>query len=168
MERPKVTRGTRRRSRTRGSHVALFLLVSVLATALLVDRFSGARSAKRPEIVPEGSVSAAGDAAVRDAFRSQRSGVFLEVAGVVERVLPDDLRGNRHQRFILRLASGHTLLISHNIDLAPRVPLSTGDTLQLRGEYRWNAEGGVMHWTHRDLLGKGAGGWIRHREALYR
>src|SRR5690606_18291591 len=42
--------------------------------------------------------------------------------GVVVRTLPDDNDGSRHQRFILELPSGQTILIAHNIDLAPRIP----------------------------------------------
>ena len=83
--------------------------------------------------------------------------------GTVIRVLPDDTRGERHQRFILRLASGNTLLVAHNIDIAPRVePLRIGDVVEYHGEYAWNAQGGVVHWTHRDPSGRHEGGWLRH------
>ncbi|QOY51204.1 DUF3465 domain-containing protein [Candidatus Sulfurimonas baltica] len=41
-------------------------------------------------------------------------------SGDVIRVLSDDNTGSRHQRFIIRLSSGQTLLIAHNIDLAPK------------------------------------------------
>jgi Protein of unknown function (DUF3465). len=50
--------------------------------------------------------------------------------------LPDDEQGSRHQRFILRLASGRTLLVAHNIDLAPRIDgLQVGDQVAFSGEY---------------------------------
>ncbi|MBM4117331.1 DUF3465 domain-containing protein [bacterium] len=35
-----------------------------------------------------------------------------------------------------------------------------GDALSARGEYEWNPEGGVLHWTHRDPEGRRPGGWI--------
>ena len=61
-------------------------------------------------------------------------------AGIVSRVLADDDNGSRHQRFILRLPSGQTLLMAHNIDLAPRIAnLREGDTVEFSGEYVWNA-----------------------------
>lgn len=83
--------------------------------------------------------------------------------GTVTRILPDDTKGDRHQRFILRLASGQTLLVAHNIDIAPRVsPLEVGDTVEYRGEYAWNDKGGVVHWTHHDPSGRHRAGWLRH------
>lgn len=102
-------------------------------------------------------------------FREQRSGVMVELAGEVSRVLADDLDGSRHQRFIVRVASGHTVLVSHNIDLAPRVEsLDQGDDIAVRGQYEWNDRGGVVHWTHHDPDGRRPGGWIRHGAETYR
>ena len=115
----------------------------------------------------DSAVSRSGDELVLDLFREQRSGVMVEVSGRVETLLPDDREGSAHQRFILRLAEGHTLLVSHNIDLAPRVPLARGDELELRGQYEWNQRGGVVHWTHHDPQGRREGGFIRHRGELY-
>ena len=84
-------------------------------------------------------------------------------SGTVIRVLPDDVNGDRHQRFILRLASGRTLLVAHNIDIAPRVsPLRVGDIVEYQGEYAWNDKGGVVHWTHHDPAGHHPAGWLRH------
>ncbi|MCH9650028.1 MAG: DUF3465 domain-containing protein [Deltaproteobacteria bacterium] len=109
-----------------------------------------------------------GDQAILDAFREHRSGVVVEASGIVSRKLPDDLEGSRHQKFILRLADGHTVLVSHNIDLSERVPIATGDTVELRGQYEWSDRGGVIHWTHHDPQGHRPGGWILHRERVYR
>lgn len=105
---------------------------------------------------------ATGDAALAGAFEDRASGVQVEGAGRVVRLLPDDVEGARHQRFVLRLASGQTLLIAHNIDVAPRLEgLSAGVAVAFRGEYEWNAQGGVVHWTHRDPSGEHPGGWLR-------
>ena len=108
------------------------------------------------------------DAAIVEAYNNDRSGFMVETSGVVERTLPDDNEGSRHQRFIVSLDNGHTLLISHNIDLADRVPLDVGDTVQFRGQYEWNERGGVVHWTHHDPGGRRDGGWIRHDGSTYR
>ncbi len=103
-------------------------------------------------------------AAIADAFRTQRSDLQVQGLGVVDRVLADDNDGSRHQRFILRLASRQTILVAHNIDLAPRLAgLQRGDTVRFFGEYEWNANGGVIHWTHHDPDRRHVGGWLEHR-----
>jgi hypothetical protein len=103
-----------------------------------------------------------------EAFQGRRSGVMVEGVGKVTRILADDREGSRHQRFILLLESGQTLLVSHNIDLAERVPIRPGDRLELRGQYEWNDRGGVVHWTHHDPEGRRNGGWIRLGDREYR
>jgi hypothetical protein len=97
-----------------------------------------------------------------------RAGQQVSGSGTVERVLADDNDGSRHQRFILRLSSGRTLLVAHNIDLAPRVSsLSVGDTVSFYGEYEPNDRGGVIHWTHHDPQGRHVGGWLEHKGQRY-
>lgn len=82
--------------------------------------------------------------------------------GVVVRVLSDDNEGSRHQRFILELSSGQTILVAHNIDLAPRIPsIAPGETVAFNGEYEWNEKGGVVHWTHHDPNGRHEDGWLK-------
>lgn len=108
------------------------------------------------------------DAAFDDAFANRSSNQQLEGQGTVVKLLADDNDGSRHQRFIVRLGSGRTLLVAHNIDLAKRIDtLRVGDTVAFYGEYEWNAKGGVMHWTHHDPQGRHPGGWIRHNGLTY-
>ena len=103
-----------------------------------------------------------GDAALATAFRDHKSGVEVEGAGSVVRLLSDDVEGGRHQRFILELPSGQTVLVAHNIDVAPRLDgLEVGDEVAFRGVYEWNAQGGVVHWTHHDPSGDHPAGWLR-------
>ncbi len=105
---------------------------------------------------------------VEAAYAAKRSGVWVEINGRIKRMLPDDNEGSRHQRFILELDSGHTVLVAHNIDLAKRVPVYTDDRIDLRGRFEWNDRGGVIHWTHHDPDGSGPEGWIRAHGKLYR
>ena len=101
--------------------------------------------------------------------RSERlSDVWIETSGRVKKLLPDDTKGDRHQRILLDVSQGETLLVVHNIDQAERVPAKPGDVLEVRGEYVWNEKGGLVHWTHDDDSGRRAGGWIRHEGRLYR
>ena len=86
------------------------------------------------------------DSALTSAYTNRKSDVQVTGSGVVIKNLADDTSASRHQKFILRLASGQTLLIAHNIDLAPRInSLRKGDTVKFYGEYEWNAKGGVVH-----------------------
>ena len=107
--------------------------------------------------------------AIAEAFRSHASNVQVSGVGVVKRLLPDDNDGSRHQRFILELSDGQTVLISHNIDLAARLgSLDRGDTVAFFGEYEWNANGGVIHWTHHDPARQHVDGWLKHDGRLVR
>lgn len=99
---------------------------------------------------------------IRRAFENRQSDVQVQASGTIERVLTDDQDGSRHQRFIVKLPHGQTVLIAHNIDLAPRVaPLAVGDRVEFFGEYEWNDQGGVIHWTHHDPAGKHVAGWVK-------
>ena len=105
---------------------------------------------------------------LQSVIAARRSDTQVQGSGTVTRVLSDDNDGSRHQRFILRLASGESLLIAHNIDLAPRVTgLNVGDTVSFHGEYEWNDRGGVIHWTHDDPRGSHIGGWLEHNGRRY-
>jgi hypothetical protein len=97
-----------------------------------------------------------------------RSGSQINGSGIVVRVLSDDNDGSRHQRFILEVSTGRTVLIAHNIDLAPRVrSLSEGDTVSFFGQYESNDRGGVIHWTHKDPQGRHVDGWLEHDGQRY-
>ena len=114
------------------------------------------------------SVTKSSTGLVERAFKQRLSNLQVTVDGSVIKLLPDDRDGSRHQRFILRLDSGLTLLVAHNIDLAPRVDgLAKDDSLSIHGEYEWSEKGGVIHWTHHDPRGNHPDGWIRHQGRLY-
>jgi hypothetical protein len=108
------------------------------------------------------------DNAIQSAYNNQQSDIQVRGEGVVTKILPDDHEGSRHQRFILRLSHGQTLLVAHNIDLAPRIKrLNKGETVRFFGEYEWNSKGGVLHWTHHDPAGRHIGGWLKHDGQTY-
>jgi hypothetical protein len=102
------------------------------------------------------------------AYQNRVSDVQVRGEGVVNRILSDDNQGSRHQRFIVRLGSGHTVLIQHNIDLAPRIAdIKEGDAVSFFGEYIWNEQGGLIHWTHHDPAARHVGGWVKHNDTTY-
>ncbi len=102
------------------------------------------------------------------AYENKESGFFVSAHGFVGRILSDDINPPRHQRFIVRLTNGQTLLVTHNIDIAPRIDdLKVGDRIDFRGQYEWNEKGGLIHKTHHDPSGRLAGGWIEHSGRRY-
>jgi len=105
---------------------------------------------------------------LENAFKNRESDIQVRGWGTVIKLLSDDNIGSKHQKFILKLSSGQTILVSHNIDLAQRVnTISKGDQVEFYGEYEWNSQGGVIHWTHRDPNGYHIGGWLKHNGRTY-
>jgi len=146
----------------------LWLPIAVAALVVLYQRWDAVRYS--PDVAETASLAASvsDTGAVGEAYANQQSGVQAIGAGTVSRILDDDEVGGRHQRFILRLDSGQTLLIAHNIDLAQRLDsLAVGDAVAFNGVYEWNERGGLIHWTHHDPQGEHEAGWLRHRGRTY-
>jgi Protein of unknown function (DUF3465) len=136
------------------------MLRSFSKSALVVVLFSSLLACARLNPSESGTVE--------QAFANHQSNTRVEGSGGVERILADDTSGLPHQRFILRLASGQTVVIEHNTDVAPRInDLKLGDTVTFAGEYVWNEQGGLVHWTHHDPVNKHADGWLRHNDRVY-
>lgn len=105
---------------------------------------------------------------IRKAYEAKLSNVQVQSIGRVKAVLRDDNEGSRHQKFILALDNGLTVLVAHNIDLAPRIDnLRKGDTVEFFGEYEYSKQGGVMHWTHHDPNRRHQDGWLKHNGKTY-
>lgn len=105
---------------------------------------------------------------IMQAYQQQSSNIQVQGRGVVKTILPDDNDGSRHQKMILKLENGLTILIAHNIDLAPRIEgLKKGDTVEFYGEYEYSQKGGVIHWTHHDPRGKHIDGWLKYQGKIY-
>lgn len=157
--------------------VALLFLLGLMV--LLAQRFdlspdSPLQTANKPSTSPtiqrqlNSDSQLDSDRQLQQAFANRQSDLQIEGHGTVIKLLPDDLKGSRHQRFLLQLSHGQVLLVAHNIDLAPRIAdLKRGDRVSFYGEYEWNAKGGVIHWTHHDPKGRHAAGWLEHRGRRY-
>ena len=101
-------------------------------------------------------------------FAAKISDVQVEDTGVIIKILADDTLGSRHQKFLVKIANGQTLLFAHNIDLAARIAnIKVGDNITFRGEYEYNPKGGIVHWTHQDPQGTHFAGWIKHNGQVY-
>jgi hypothetical protein len=120
------------------------------------------------ELALENNGATADSSRIAAAYLHQLSGIQVGGSGRVIKILADDTKGSRHQKIILKLASGQTLLIAHNIDLAPRLPeVQVGESVAFYGEYEWNKLGGVVHWTHHDPAGRHISGWLEYRGRRY-
>lgn len=106
---------------------------------------------------------------LRNYYEQRISGKMIKLSAKVIKLLADDLEAPRHQKFIIKVASDMTILVTHNIDLADRInSLKVGDNIQLYGQYEWNQRGGIVHWTHHDPKGKRQAGWIQHQGKTYK
>jgi len=116
----------------------------------------------------EGSAAKSAESDIANAYMQHLQDVQVGGEGEVVKVLADDNKGSKHQRFILRVPEGFTVLVAHNIDLAPRVAnIMEGDKVSFYGEYVWNEKGGVIHWTHHDPRGRHVAGWLKHNGVTY-
>lgn len=100
------------------------------------------------------------NAALRSAMAAGQT-VEVTVQGRVVDVLPDgNGRDGPHQRFDLDLGAGVVVEVDHNLTLAARVPVHSGDTVTVHGEFAPDPGHPVIHYTHH-ATGRHQGGWIR-------
>jgi len=100
------------------------------------------------------------NAALEDAYATQKSDIQVSGSGVVTQLLPDDNNGSPHQRFLVSINAKQTLLFAHNLDLSSHIPLQVGDEISFSGEYVYSPKGGIVHWTHRDPKSQHMAGWV--------
>jgi len=121
-----------------------------------------------PSLRAKGSTAKPSESEIANAYMQHLHDIQVMGEGEVVKVLADDNKGSKHQRFILRVPEGFTVLVAHNIDLAPRIKnIATGDSAAFYGEYVWNEKGGVVHWTHHDPRGRHTSGWVKHNGITY-
>ncbi len=148
--------GKRRTRKARLSRVAGVVVVLIVSVIYVLDGVPGG-----------GGVHGGVPVELGEAISNRMSDVPVTLTAPVVKVLKDDTEGDRHQRLLLGLAHPvggvDSVLIAHNIDVAPRVPCDRGDTITVHGRYEWNDLGGVIHWTHRDPDGRHEDGWIEFR-----
>ncbi len=146
----------------------IVLIVAMLGYLELSSKKEIARRVDSDQVTKPQVATADSLNILNEAVKNRQSNIQVEGEGIVIKILPDDTKGSRHQRFILELSSGQTLLIAHNIDLAPRIDsLKLGDKVRFYGEYEWNNKGGVLHWTHHDPKNRHPNGWLKHDRKTY-
>ena len=115
------------------------------------------------------AATASDNASVQRDYAERRSQVEVTAQGVVTRVLADESGpSGTHQRFIIRLAgAAQTVLVDNNVTIGQRAPVAPGDDVIVHGEYVWNDQGGLIHFTHHDPAPAHEGGWIELRGMRY-
>lgn len=160
--------------RPRGKRTAMQagVAVALALLTLLLKVFLPSQSTERKP--PGGTTPTSGtrvgvgdDLSIVNAIKNRASGTIVEGRGAVLKILPDDNDGSPHQRFLIKLASGDVVKISHNLDVAKRLPVEVKDTVEFHGQFEWNDLGAAVHWTHRDLRGKHEDGWLKHQGKTY-
>ncbi len=84
------------------------------------------------------------------AYARKMDRVPVTAQGKVVEILADDADSTPHQKFIIEVHSSHTILISHNLLRAYRIPVKIGDWVEVHGTFVWNRHGGLIHNTHHD------------------
>jgi hypothetical protein len=146
--------------------VMIFILVVLISAKLLLNN---KLHHVNIEVKDSGAYGCGNDNEIKRLFDQRQSNVQVTACGVLIRILDDDNKGSRHQKFIIKLSSGQTLLIAHNIDIAPRIDgIQVGNEIKVYGEYEWNDKGGVIHWTHHDPDARHQDGWIEYNSKTYK
>ena len=112
------------------------------------------------------------NAVINQLYQAKNPSVKRQVlgCGTVIKVLKDDNEGSRHQKFLVKIDNypNITVLIAHNIDLAPRIEgIQAKNPIRFYGEYIYNDKGGVVHWTHRDPASRHQDGWLEYKGEQY-
>jgi hypothetical protein len=144
-----------------------FWLASLASIAALIAGVIYLRT--RPDAPPRSVAAreaAVGCRAVHQDYVKRVSSVWVTLSATVERELPDSFGRYRHQRFIVRCAGGQTVLIVNDVSIGERVPVMVGATVGVKGQYIWNSQGGLVHFTHHSDSG-GPGGWILWRGRVF-
>jgi hypothetical protein len=109
------------------------------------------------------------NAAIVSDFHNHQSTVEVTADATVVRLLADTTSSTgTHERFIIKLSSSDlTIEVEHNISIAARAPVKEGDHVIVHGEYIWNSQGGLIHFTHHDPQGTHEGGYIEDAGTTY-
>lgn len=155
---------------------SLWLLRMLIVSLVLITSLSSCTQTANYTPLPPANQPAEGSGSnpttidetqVLSAQQQQAEKVEVTCTLPVKKLLPDDTKGLPHQRFLLSLSNGSTILVAHDTAMAPKVPLAPGDLVTIRGEYIWNAKGGVIHWTHHTDTPRHEGGYIDYQSRRY-
>ncbi|MDU5863580.1 MAG: DUF3465 domain-containing protein, partial [Acinetobacter sp.] len=114
------------------------IIVLLIAAYFGLD-LSGHKKNQSPSSSPatqhtETTFSNDGIDTIKAAYDRRQSNVQVQGSGRVKAILREDNDGTKHQKFILVLKNGLSILVAHNIDLAPKIDdLHKGDIVEFNG-----------------------------------
>ena len=154
--------------KTQKNNLIIIVIVFLIAAYLGLDFKQKQNTTNGSALPPSTNLVIDDQQKIMQAYQQQRSNIQVQAHGTIKAILPDDNQGSRHQKIILQLENGLTVLIAHNIDLAPKIEgLKKGDKVEFYGEYEYSPKGGVIHWTHHDPQNKHAHGWLKYQGQIY-
>jgi hypothetical protein len=163
----------RRRERARRGVAIVLLrirspvLPSAIAVALFVAAVWYARSSTTGETVHDAErFAGAGCTMAADMFKRHQSAQWVTLSGVIQRRLNDTYGRFQHQRFILGCAKGLHVLVVNDVSVGQRVPIVARSRITVRGQYVWDSQGGLVHFTHHADGGE-TSGWILFGSHIY-
>ena len=146
--------------------IGAFIVALLLSVLLLSEQYTGIIDDKTTTSIANNESN--NYRKLNQLIATKQSGKIITIKAVVIKILDDDLNGDKHQKLILKLFNSNvTLLLAHNIDMAPRVPVKKGAIITVHGQYEWNEKGGLIHWTHRDIKNKHPDGWVEYKDKRY-
>ena len=100
------------------------------------------------------------DAQIIQAQSQQARKVELTVTAPIKKMLREEDYREPHQRFLLILSNGTTVLVANDLQYGTYAPVQAGNVVRIHGEYIWNERGGVLHWTHKSDEPRHESGYI--------
>lgn len=116
----------------------------------------------------EGSQGDEDDSEIVRAVVNRRRVDFVEGRGmVVIRTLADDNNGLRHQKWVVQLSNGSSMMAVYNLDMCERVALKVGDHVAMGGQFVWTNQGALLHWLHYDPRKTRPDGYVEVNGKVY-
>ena len=148
--------------------LAMYIALSFAACRAPDSSQANTQTQTTEQVQPASATANMDAGAISEAFSAHRNLPLVQGSGIVVKILKDDTKGLKHQKFLLKVSDNITILIAHNLDLAPRVEdIHEGDVIEFKGEYIYTPKGGTVHWTHKDPRGDHQAGWLKHNDKTY-
>ena len=107
--------------KTQKNNLIIIVMVFLIAAYLGLDFKQKQNTTNGSALPPSTNLVIDDQQKIMQAYQQQRSNIQVQAQGTIKAILPDDNQGSRHQKIILQLENGLTVLIAHNIDLAPKI-----------------------------------------------